>query len=68
MEQESAKQTLYTALEGGLTMIHPFMPFLTEELWQRLPRRPDDTYPSLVLATYPQHKAELDNSATEEGV
>ena len=65
-EQESAKQTLYTALEGGLTMIHPFMPFLTEELWQRLPRRPDDTCPSIVLAEYPQHKAELEDSASEE--
>ena len=65
-EQESAKQTLYTALEGGLTMIHPFMPFLTEELWQRLPRRPDDTCPSIVLAAYPQHNADLDDSASEE--
>ena len=65
-EQESAKQTLYTALEGGLTMIHPFMPFLTEELWQRLPRRPDDTCPSIVLAAYPEHNAELDDPASEE--
>ena len=65
-EQESAKQTLYTALEGGLTMIHPFMPFLTEELWQRLPRRPDDTCPSIVLAAYPQFKAELEDFASEE--
>ena len=64
-EQESAKQTLYTALEGGLTMIHPFMPFLTEELWQRLPRRPDDTCPSIVLAAYPDHKVELDDPASE---
>ena len=65
-EQESAKQTLYTALEGGLTMIHPFMPFLTEELWQRLPRRPGDTCPSIVLAAYPQYNVELDDSASEE--
>lgn len=28
-EKESAAQTLYTAIEGGLLMIHPFMPFLT---------------------------------------
>lgn len=65
-EQESAKQTLYTALEGGLTMIHPFMPFLTEELWQRLPRRPYDMCPSIVLAEYPEYNAELDGSASEE--
>lgn len=47
-------------------MIHPFMPFLTEELWQRLPRRPDDTCPSIMLAAYPQHNVELDDSASAE--
>jgi valyl-tRNA synthetase len=57
--------TLYTALEGGLTMIHPFMPFLTEELWQRLPRRPGDATPSIMKASYPQYNPELDDVASE---
>ena len=65
-EQESAKQTLYTALEVGLTMIHPFMPFISEELWQRLPRRPDDTTPSIVLAAYPQYDKSLDDPSSEK--
>ena len=65
IEQWSAQQTLYTALEGGLTMIHPFMPFLTEELWQRLPRRPDDRCPSIVKAAYPQYNRALDDPASE---
>jgi valyl-tRNA synthetase len=38
-QKKSAQDTLYTALEGGLKLLHPFMPFVTEELWQRLPRR-----------------------------
>jgi valyl-tRNA synthetase len=38
--KEVTKQALYTALEAGLRLLHPFMPFVTEELWQRLPRRP----------------------------
>ncbi|KAI9845962.1 MAG: Valine--tRNA ligase, mitochondrial [Thelocarpon superellum] len=63
--QASAKQTLYTALEGGLTMIHPFMPFLTEELWQRLPRRPGDTTPSIVKVSYPTYDPSLDDPASE---
>lgn len=42
------------------------MPFLTEELWQRLPRRPNDTCPSIVKAAYPEHRPELDDSAAEE--
>jgi len=36
-----------------LKLLHPFMPFVTEELWQRLPRRPHDTCPSIMLSSYP---------------
>ncbi|KAG8527059.1 uncharacterized protein KY384_008488 [Bacidia gigantensis] len=65
-ERESAQQTLYTTLEGALTLIHPFMPFLTEELWQRLPRRPGDSCPSIVKAAFPQYDKSLDDPASEE--
>ena len=51
---------------GALTMIHPFMPFLTEELWQRLPRRQEDKTPSIVKAAYPVYDAEMDDPASEE--
>lgn len=51
--RESAQQTLYTCLDHGLRLLHPFMPFVTEELWQRLPRRPEDSTPSIMLAKYP---------------
>lgn len=37
-------------------MLHPFMPFLSEELWQRLPRRRGDTTPSIVIAQYPEYE------------
>ncbi|KAL8961595.1 MAG: hypothetical protein Q9183_005285 [Haloplaca sp. 2 TL-2023] len=65
-EQESATNTLYTALEAGLKLIHPFMPFLTEELWQRLPRRPNDDTPSITIASYPQSSEDLADPAAEE--
>ncbi|KAF2762283.1 valyl-tRNA synthetase-like protein [Pseudovirgaria hyperparasitica] len=64
-EKESAKQTLYTAIEGGLLMIHPFMPFLTEELWQRLPRREGDNTKSITIASYPQYMEEFDDEGAE---
>ena len=46
-------------------MIHPFMPFISEELWQRLPRRPGDSTPSIVKAAYPQHDPLLEDSKAE---
>ncbi|KAL1311633.1 hypothetical protein AAFC00_001743 [Neodothiora populina] len=61
-EKRSAIDTLYTALEGALCLIHPFMPFLTEELWQRLPRRPNDKTRSIVVAEYPEYDANLDDA------
>ena len=49
------QDALYSALEGGLRLLHPFMPFVTEELWQRLPRCPGVTegLESIMLAPYP---------------
>jgi valyl-tRNA synthetase len=29
------------------------MPFVTEDLWQHLPRRPDDFTPSIMISSYP---------------
>jgi valyl-tRNA synthetase len=50
---KSAQQTLYTCLDYGLRLLHPFMPFVTEELWHRLPRIPNDTTPSIMVSRYP---------------
>lgn len=50
-----AQRVLYLCLDYGLRLLHPCMPFVTEELWQRLPGRgrPGDA-PSIMLAKYPQ--------------
>lgn len=61
-QKKSAQDTLYTALEGGLKLLHPLMPFVTEELWQRLPRRSGDKTPSIMLASYPVYESEYDNA------
>ncbi|TFK37032.1 tRNA synthetases class I-domain-containing protein [Crucibulum laeve] len=53
--RKSAQQTLYTCLDYGLRLLHPFMPFVTEELWQRLPRRPNDPTPSIMVSSFPIH-------------
>ena len=35
--RESALAVLYTCLRSGLLLLHPLMPFISEELWHRLP-------------------------------
>ncbi|KAI9662360.1 MAG: valine--tRNA ligase [Bathelium mastoideum] len=64
-ERLSAVETLYTVLEGGLTMMAPFMPFLTEELWQRLPRRDGDETKSITIASYPEYDPVMDDRHSE---
>ncbi|KAG9320556.1 hypothetical protein KVV02_000373 [Mortierella alpina] len=51
--KRSAQDTLYTCLEAALRMLHPFMPFLTEELYQRLPRRDGDKIPTITKSSFP---------------
>ncbi|KAK0525152.1 valine--tRNA ligase [Tilletia horrida] len=51
--RRSAQNTLYNCLDAGLRLLHPYMPFVTEELWQRLPRRPSEKLDSISLAAYP---------------
>jgi len=61
----SALQTLYSALEGALVLSHPFLPFITEELWQRLPRRQGDETKSVMVAKYPEYDAQFENPEAE---
>lgn len=64
-EARSAMDTLYTTLEAGLRLMSPFMPFLTEELWQRLPRRPGNNTSSITIAEYPEYEPSFDDPRSE---
>ena len=46
--------TVVTILESNLKILHPFMPFLTEEIWQFLEARTPDQ--ALIVASWPEHK------------
>ena len=51
--RQSTLQTLYTCLEVGLKLLHPFMPYITEELYHRIPARKGFSS-SIMIAPYPQ--------------
>ncbi|KAG6454903.1 valine--tRNA ligase [Manduca sexta] len=51
-----ARLTLFTTLDHGLKLLSPFMPFVTEELYQRLPRKNTEKCSSICVAEYPSYK------------
>ena len=51
--KEAALNTLYICLDYGLKMLHPSMPFITEELFQRLPHDPATAPESICIAPFP---------------
>ncbi|MBN3299897.1 SYVM protein, partial [Amia calva] len=51
--REAARQVLYHSVRQGLALLSPFMPYLSEELWHRLPPLAPQP-PSICLAPYPQ--------------
>jgi valyl-tRNA synthetase len=51
-ERQAAQGTLATVFDLVLRTLHPIVPFITEELWQQLPR-PAGSPASLMLARYP---------------
>ena len=50
-DKQSAQWTLYTILTTCLKLLHPFAPFVTEEIWQHLPEKDSDM---LIVAKWPQ--------------
>ncbi len=59
--KNTALQVLVYVLDQTLRLLHPFMPFITEEIWQSLPQRQT----ALIIAQWPVASEEL-NFATEE--
>jgi len=63
--QKLTKRTLLEVLDAVLRLLHPFMPFITEEIWQQLPQRKQNE--SIMIAPFPKpEKGYDDESVVDE--
>jgi len=52
--RKTAQQVLVSVLRDTLKLLHPFMPFITEEIWQHLPGRSD----ALIMEAWPKQDSD----------
>src|SRR5437867_1941675 len=62
-DAEAAQAVLATCFDTALRLLHPVVPFITEELWQKLPGRAADEL--LASAAWPRPRAELADSTAD---
>ncbi|MEC0093110.1 valine--tRNA ligase [Paenibacillus macquariensis] len=55
--KKNTKSVLAYVLDRTLRLIHPFMPFISEEIWQHLPHEGD----TITLAAWPEYNAAFEN-------
>ncbi len=66
--RRGARRTLVEVLEATLRMLHPLMPFITEEIWQRVGPLAGRTGPSIMLEAYPRPAEFPADAAAEQQV
>jgi len=59
-----AQETLLIVLDDTLRLLHPFMPFITEEIWQQLPLKKEDG--SIMKASFPKPDERFDDEPVAE--
>ena len=64
-EQNATRYTLLHVLECSLRALHPIMPFITEEIWQRLKGPLNIEGDSIMLQAFPE-AGDIDEQAEED--
>ncbi len=61
------RQTLVTVLDSALRLLHPLMPYITEEIWQKIAPLAGVTGETIMLQPFPELQKEMiDNDAESE--
>jgi len=64
--KRGTRKTLIHVLDQMLKLLHPLMPFITEEIWQRASKFTSESGVSIMLSAYPKVDKELINEQIEE--
>ncbi len=66
-QKETTQVVLYKVLEKTLRCLHPFMPFVTEEIWQKLSRtpNPEPRAPSIMTQSWPHIQKQMIDKKAE---
>ena len=65
---QATRKVLLTVLERSLRLLHPFMPFLTEEIWQKLAPALGIAGDSIMLQPYPEFEASNVDAAAQSEI
>ncbi|MFT6115303.1 MAG: valyl-tRNA synthetase [Candidatus Azotimanducaceae bacterium] len=66
--RRGARHTLLTVLEQTLRLAHPFIPFMTEEIWQQVPISIRGNSETIMLEAFPEANTDLINKQAEDDV